>query len=239
MAAIDFDGHREAGIVPELCLPGTAVLRASVLATWADTVSGLAAAGAIAPQVPTTLGLDLQLYRRPERLGRVRASTSVLKAGRSVLVIEVALEGDDDPLGYASVSFMAAPAPAFELPGTEELAAATRARRGHLSVPFAERARCERRGPGVVAIPLHDDGVNATMTMNGGLLALAAEEAACSAMPGATLASLGLHYLRPVRIGPAVATATVHGQLARVEVRDAGAGDRLAVVAAARAFPPG
>ena len=45
-----------------------------------------------------------------------------------------------------------------------------------------------------------------------------------------------MHYLQPVRVGPAVATAEVRGGLGRVEVRDAGQDDRLAVVATTRTF---
>ena len=44
-----------------------------------------------------------------------------------------------------------------------------------------------------------------------------------------------MRYLRPVRIGPAVASAQVRAGLGRVEVRDAGSDDRLAV-AATRTF---
>ena len=51
---------------------------------------------------------------------------------------------------------------------------------------------------------------------------MAAEEAALSLAPGATLASLDLRYLQPVRVGPAVAQADVRDGLGRVEVHDAG-----------------
>ena len=43
-----------------------------------------------------------------------------------------------------------------------------------------------------------------------------------------------MRYLRPVRVGPAVATAQVHDGLGRVEVRDGGSDDRLAVYAITR-----
>jgi acyl-coenzyme A thioesterase PaaI-like protein len=103
-------------------------------------------------------------------------------------------------------------------------------------VPFAQRARCTVREPGVVELPRTPDGLNATGSINGGLLALAIEEAALSLTPGATLCSLALRYLRSVRNGPAVATAAVHHGLGRVEVRDAGDADRLAAVATTRAL---
>src|SRR3546814_16135802 len=78
---------------------------------------------------------------------------------------------------------------------------------GRLAVPFAERASCERRGGGSAALLRREDGLNASGTVNGGLLALVAEEAVLDARPGTTLASLSLCFLRPVRVGPAVATA--------------------------------
>lgn len=68
-----------------------------------------------------------------------------------------------------------------------------------------------------------------------GLIALVAGEAALSLTPGATLSSMALRFLRPVRVGPAVATAQVRAGLGRVEVRDAGGDDRRAVIVTTRA----
>jgi acyl-coenzyme A thioesterase PaaI-like protein len=104
-----------------------------------------------------------------------------------------------------------------------------------LTVPFAERAGCEYRAPGVVAIPMRPDGLNASGTLNGGLLALAVEEAALSISPGRPLDSMSMRYVSPVRNGPAVATAEVCDGLANVVVRDEGRDDRLSVIATTRA----
>jgi hypothetical protein len=41
-------------------------------------------------------------------------------------------------------------------------------------------------------------------------------------LPGETLCSLHLRHLQPVRVGPAVATATVRSGLGRMELRDSG-----------------
>jgi hypothetical protein len=49
---------------------------------------------------------------------------------------------------------------------------------GALRVPFAQRARCERREPGVAVLHRSEDGLNSAGTINGGLVALAVEEAA-------------------------------------------------------------
>ena len=105
-----------------------------------------------------------------------------------------------------------------------------------LTVPFAERAGCAVRAPGVAVLGHSEESLNASNTLNGGLIALACEEAALSLSPGTTLASLDLRYLQPVRVGPAVAEAEVRHGLGRIEVRDAGNENRLCVVATSRTF---
>ncbi len=113
---------------------------------------------------------------------------------------------------------------------------------GPLAAPLAERAGCERLAPGVASLPCEGDRLNAAGTLNGGLIALVVEEAALSAAgrPEATLAVLSLRYLRPVRVGPAVARATVRAGVGEVVVTDRGRDDALAVLATTRTFdePP-
>ncbi len=105
-----------------------------------------------------------------------------------------------------------------------------------LSMPFAERAGCERVAPGKAHLGHADDRLNASNTINGGLIALAVEEAILSLSPGTTLSSLALRYLQPARVGPVVAEAEVREGLGQVEVRDAGNENRLCVVATSRNF---
>jgi acyl-coenzyme A thioesterase PaaI-like protein len=227
--------HGSAEVVPEMWAPGSASVRTSILATWVDHVSGLAAMEALAPRVPVTLELDLHVYGTAPAGGQVQAEARVLKAGRSVVVCGVDLSGEDgEPVALGTASFMAAPDPGLRMPGHISLDAMA-IRRGRLDRPFAERAGCERRGPGVAVLARSDGSLNASGSVNGWLIALAVEEAALSLTPGATLSSLALRYLRPVRVGPAVATAEVRAGLGRVEVRDAGGDDRPAVTATTRA----
>ncbi|MDZ7673991.1 MAG: hypothetical protein U5K30_02840 [Acidimicrobiales bacterium] len=49
---------------------------------------------------------------------------------------------------------------------------------------------------------------------------------------------MSLHYLRPVRLGPARATAQRHGPVAEVMVTDEGRESALAVAATTRLFEP-
>ncbi len=164
-----------------------------------------------------------------------------MKAGRAVVVLAVDFTTDDgEPLGLGTASFVAVPDPglALEIDVTD---LDGRLDGGQpLLLPLAERARCTREAPGRAVLARADDGLNAVGSLNGGLVALAVEEAALSATPGTgaapTLASLALHYLRPVRTGPAVAVADVHAGLGRVLVHDAGRADALAVTATTRTF---
>ena len=222
-------------VVPEMWVPGTDHLRTSILATWVDHVAGLAAIDVLAPRVPVTLELDVHLHDRAPSRGAVRVVARLLKAGRSVVVCGVdASDGRGNPIAIGTASFMVAPDPRVELPsGASADTPVLSARR--LAVPFAERAGCRRDAPGVAVLPRSPDGLNAAGTVNGGLIALAVEEAALSLTPGASLSSMALRYLRPVRTGPAVARADVHAGLGRVEVRDAGGDDRPAVTATTRA----
>lgn len=224
-----------AQVVSEMWVPGTTSLRTSILATWVDHVSGLAAIDVLAPRVPVTLELDVHVYERLPADGTVRALARVVKAGRSVVVCTVDVtDHRGRPLAIGNASFMAAPDPGLELPSrlsVEQMPTTPR----RLRVPFAERAACERRDAGVAVLARSEDGLNAAGTVNGGLIALVVEEAALSLTPGATLSSMALRYLRAVRSGPAVATAEVRAGLARVEVRDAGGDDRAAVTATTRA----
>jgi acyl-coenzyme A thioesterase PaaI-like protein len=225
----------QATVTPEMHVPGTGHVRTSILATWADVLAGHLVALAISPRVPVTLELDVHLYEPPPGDGIVRGVGRMVKSGRSVLVASLEFSSESgEPFGFAACSFMPAPDTRLTMEGLSpdrSLAPATR-----LSVPFAERAGCERRAPGVAVLAKSDESLNASNTLNGGLIALAAEEAVLSLAPGATLASLDLRYLQPVRVGPAVAEADLRDGLGRVEVNDAGNENRLCVVATCRTF---
>lgn len=225
--------HGAAVVVPELLAPGTDGLRTSVLATWVDTVCGRLAVDVLAPRVPTTLELEVHVVAHPPVGGSVLAVGRVVKAGRSVVVAAVdLLDGRGDVVGIGTASFMGAADPSLRMPPLpRRLDAAPPERR--IRVPLAERAGCVRTEPGTAVLPRSDDGLNSSNTVNGGLLALVVEEALLSLVPGRTLASLAMRYLRPVHVGPAVARAALHDRVARIEVCDAANDDRLAVLATA------
>ncbi|WP_328387216.1 PaaI family thioesterase [Nocardia sp. NBC_00416] len=227
--------HGSAIITPQLHVPGTERLRTSVLAAWTDTVTGLLAALTLGPRVPVTLELDVHLYRPAPGSGEIRAVGRKIKAGRSVFVAEVEWSVDGEPFAFGGGSFMVSPNEELRLP--PELSIDMPVSDRLLSVPLAERAGCARSGPGTAVLPRTDDGLNASRTVNGGLIALAAEEAILSLAPGATLSTLGLRYLQPARIGPVVADATLRADVGRATLRDSGNADRITTLATGRLFP--
>jgi acyl-coenzyme A thioesterase PaaI-like protein len=236
VAAQDDAMHGSAHVVPEMWVPRTTAIRMSILASWADVVAGHLAIGLFDPGVPVTLDLDVHLHRPPVDCDEVRMVGCVQKSGRSVSVLSIDIADGGGALGFAHATFMAAPNPSLRMPTIVRDEGLLRPHPPTLEVPFAERAGCERIAPGVASIPLRPDGLNASGTLNGGLLALAVEEAALSATPGATLSSLSMRYAQPVRVGPAVAEADVRDGLGSVVVRDTGREDRLAVIATTRTF---
>ncbi len=227
-----------ATVVPAMHVPGTEQVRISILAAWADVVAGHLAAFTIHPRVPVTLELDVHLFVAPPGAGTVIGVGRVVKAGRSVFVSSVDFTDEDgEPIGFAAASFMPSPDERLTIDiGPMSVDRPPAPRGPELTVPFAERAGCAVRGPGVAVLGHSEESLNASNTLNGGLIALACEEAALSLTPGATLASLDLRYLQPVRVGPAVAEAEVHHGLGRIEVRDAGNDNRLCVAATSRTF---
>ena len=227
--------HGEAQAIAPLLVPELPHVRVSMLAAWADQLLGLLAVRIMAPRVPTTLELDVHLYRAAPGTGAIRGRGRLLKAGRSVLtsVVEFS-DARGEVFAEGAGSFMLAGDPDVRLPHAISLDLPPRA--ASIAEPIAQRAGCERRGPGVAVLPRREDGLNSSNTVNGGLLAVVVEEALLSLAPHTTLSSLGLRYLRPVRTGPAVARARLRHGLGMVELFDEGNENRLAVTATARVF---
>lgn len=222
-------------ITPEMCVPGADVLRASILALWTDVVSGLLVGSVIAPRVPVTLDLAVDVIEDLSPGERLQVTGHVVKAGRSVAFTRVDfLSGSGEPVALGTASFMAAPDVTLSMPSLAESLAMNHQGGGRLSRPYAERVGCSRRAAGVAELPRSEEGLNSSKTINGGFIALLAEEAVLSLEPGTALSSLMMRYLRPARTGPLVATASARAGLATVEVRDTGDEDRLAVTATAR-----
>ncbi|MFN8027929.1 MAG: PaaI family thioesterase [Acidimicrobiia bacterium] len=221
-----------AEVFPEICVPGTTTLRSGVIAAWADLVTGTVAAEAMDPRIALTLDLELQVLA-PAVVGhRITVEAAPVKVGRSVTVCRADFrdESTGAAVAVAYASFMASPDPEHVWgEGFSRMQLD-----GRLAVPLAERMQLAWPAPGVVELPHLPEGLNASGAIQGGLVAVAVEEAAHAvAAPGQTVGMLNLRYLRPFTVGPARATATRDGHLVLVELEDAGAG-KLGAVATVR-----
>lgn len=107
--------------------------------------------------------------------------------------------------------------------------------------PLAEWAGIEPDGIDAVALSVRDELRNPWGILHGGMVALlvdsaAEREASSAGSKEPIVTDVALHFLAPARLGPVRARAhTVgtrpDGRTARVEVRDAGAEDRVVAVA--------
>ena len=230
--------HGSGRVTPEMWSPGTTAVRTSILAAWVDVVCGHLAIGLFDPGVPVTLDLDVHLHRPPVGCDEVEMFAHVQKSGRSVSVLSVDItDGEGRALGFAHATFMVAPNPSLRMPTIVRDEGLLQPHAPALAVPFSERAGVVQSSPGVATVPMRPDALNASGTLNGGILALVIEDAVLSLTPGSTLSSLSMRYAQPVRVGPAVAEAEDSHGLGRIVVRDVGRDNRLAVLATTRTFP--
>lgn len=226
-----------AAATPELCVPEAAVLRPSVLLTWADILTGALANEHTLPQVCMTVDLSVRVALPIRADTEVHAVGRLLKVGRTITFAETvfSVAGDDTPVAVSLSTFVASPRP-------QDVAVSVA--RGDDAIPGrvptapseSVSAMLESRvvAPGVVEVPRHPRVLNWADTVQGGAVAACAEEAVL-ALDGAPVPSeLELRFLGAVREGPMRATAERLGPWVRVTVVDMGNADRLVAVAAAR-----
>jgi uncharacterized protein (TIGR00369 family) len=232
-------------VVPELCADDGSV-RAGALATLVDVIGGGLAATAAQPDWIATADLTLHVVGAATS-GSVAAHARVVHAGRTTVVIEVALHDDaEQEIGLATMSFarlarrdsnpvigettpsgpstMALPdsrltAPLLDMLGIRVVDAA----RGELEAPVAEWC------------------LNSLGAMQGGAVATVIDAAAEAAIRAATseplvVTDLQITYLALGRVGPirsrveVLGTAVGHAR-AHVELLDAGSDSRVTALA--------
>ena len=238
-------------VVPELCTDlGSA--RAGALATLVDVIGGGLAAAAAAPGWIATADLTLHLVRAARPGSTVEARATVLRAGRTTVVIEVALVDADDEqrdIGIATMSFAVLPrrdinpdvSTIRESPSTMALPGSRLAR------PLLDELAVTVRDParGIIEVPVGEWTLNSMGAMQGGVVATVAEVATETAARAATseplvVTDLYVTYLGFGKVGPVtsavdiLATAPGHAS-ARVELVDAGAENRQMTIVHAAA----
>jgi len=231
-------------VVGELCTDqGSA--RAGALATLVDVIGGGLAAGAAAPGWIATADLTLAVVGSARAGAVVEARAQVLRAGRTTVVIEVALVDERErDVGIATMSFAVLPRRETN-PVADDLHASPptmASPTSHLEGPLLEQLGLEVRdaAQGVVEVPVIDWSLNSMGAMQGGVVATVADAAAEAALRAATgrplvVTDLYVTYLGFGRVGPVrsrvdvLGTSAGHGA-ARVELFDAGAENRQMTV---------
>jgi uncharacterized protein (TIGR00369 family) len=234
-------------IVPELCTDRDTA-RAGALATLVDVIGGGLAATAAQPNWIATADLTLHVVRGARPGAVVEARAAVLRAGRTTVVIEVALVDAERDIGVATMSFSVLPRrdvnpDMSEVRGSGPSTMATDTSR--LKVPLLDALEVELRDAraGAVEVPVTDWSRNSMGAMQGGIVATVADIAAEHALRAATgeplvVSDLHVTYLGFGRIGPVRTQAEVldaaagHGR-ARVQIVDAGAEHRLMTLTSA------
>ncbi len=243
----DEEGRRSRAwmpVVTELCTDlGHA--RAGALATLVDVIGGGLAASAAAPGWIATADLTLHLVRAARPGSVVEARAEVLRAGRTTVVIEVALVDEHEhDIGLATMSFAVLPRRDTN-PDVSSIRqpASTMARpESRLAGPLLDQlgVQVRDRARGEIDVPVIDWSLNSMGAMQGGVVATVAEVAAETALRAATneplvvndlyVTYLGFGKVGPVRsIVDVLAAADGHGS-ARVELVDTGAENRQMTV---------
>ncbi|HEY5172470.1 MAG TPA: PaaI family thioesterase [Acidimicrobiia bacterium] len=248
----DADGRRSRArmpIVGELCTDlGHA--RAGALATLVDVVGGGLAAGAAAPGWIATADLTLHLVGGARPGSVVEARAEVLRAGRTTVVIEVALADElDRGIGIATMSFAVLPRRDTnpEIDRVRDSPSTMSTQDSRLARPLLDELGVQVRDAerGVIDVAVVDWSRNSMGAMQGGIVAAVADVAAETALRAATteplvVTDLQVTYLGFGRVGPVrsavevLGTGVGHGS-ARVELVDAGAENRLMTVVHAAA----
>jgi acyl-coenzyme A thioesterase PaaI-like protein len=231
-------------------VPGTDFPHISVLLTFADSVTGLLAGLATAPQISVTVDFRVRILGRAPP-GQYEIDARILRTGRTITVGETAFAapGESAPFAVAVGTFVASPRPVDVRPGHFGSRPVDR-KRPTLSVPFSERVALLMIEPGIGEVLLRPDLTNSTGTIQGGVLGILGEMAAqtlASSETGRTFVvdDLDIRYLRAARVGPARSTARLlalddERATVVVEIHDTGMTDRHVahVIAQCRALDP-
>lgn len=241
-----------APVVPAICTEEGS-LQVGAVATLIDVLGGALTVRAVHPDWIATASLSVHMTGRPSS-DIVAAAGSVIRAGRTMAIIDVDIRGEGgDPakpsrsIGTAMMTFSRLPrredTPALQL-DTDAPEIFDFATHGSgLDRPYRDAAgvRVLDEGAGVAEIEMKDYVRNSVRVLQGGMIAVLADvsgEMAAGHAAGKPLATkdLAIQYLSQGKRGPfrtrvRVLRTTSDTALTRVEVIDRGFEDRVIAVA--------
>jgi acyl-coenzyme A thioesterase PaaI-like protein len=223
-------GEGRASITPMMRSTGS-LARPAVLLTIADCIAGVPAMHVSSPRLAVTLDMTVRIVAGTVG-AELEMTSDVLKQGRNTVASEVRFTdaGSGELAALCYLTFMTSPRPQDASPPVPDAMQFN----GSLPVSFPERVGLRTVSPGITELDRRPFVVQASGSLQGGMVALLAETAAES-LTGRPVLELDARFFTGVRVGPGRATAAVVGDgLVRVEVRDAGNADRLAALVTAR-----
>lgn len=212
---------------------------AGVLTTVIDALGGQLALYAVAPDWMATSALTLHRWGTPA--GTIAYEGTVLRQGRTNLVIEVGAADDAGAFAASTMSFAILPrrpgTPTVDLTGAPQalvMASGDDAGVSSLTDAIGYVVHPDGSGASVAVEPYVRNSFGA---LNGGVLAGLIEVAAVGA-EGGVVRQLTVHYLRQATAGPVAARRRPLGPVGdlaayRVDVTDRGADHRNCAVATA------
>jgi uncharacterized protein (TIGR00369 family) len=212
-------------------------VRAGALLTMADTIGGMCAGLTALPGWVVSTNLMLRTVPGAH-VGPLALESTVLRAGRKAIVTQVEIRDSgagDVPVadGVLTSAVLEPEGGPPDFPRPMQLVPPVS---DEPILPLLEFFSVGAHAQGV-ALPITDRVRNPWGILHGGATAVLVDAAGTHAIgEGAVTADVALHFMRPGRVGPAVARPTVVGERAdghvvRIEVVDAGADDRLMAVA--------
>ncbi len=238
-----------APVVPEICTDRGGV-HVGVVGTLVDVLGASLAIRALYPDWIATAGLSIYLTR-PAISGTVVASGRVIRAGRSINIIDVDISEESSGATHPSTSIGCAIMTFSRLPRRKDtieveadsVSGVTFAVEGSgLSMRYLDEVGLQILDDtaGIVEIKMTDYVRNSFGAIQGGIVALLADIAGQCAARAATgqpliTKDMTIHYLSQGKVGPFLTRArmlrkTNDTALTRVEVVDRGANDRLLMV---------
>ena len=226
----------ELPVTPGLC--DDRGVRIGVLATMVDVGGAGIALHAIAPDWIATADLQTHLIR-PVIDGVLAVECRPLRVGARRVVVEAEMrDGAGVLCGTGRMAFARIPGSATRA----DVSAVTDSHTTRFAMddgdpildPVTDLCGMEIVGPGQIRFDKAPYVENSFGTVNGGVLALAAETAAVSAAGGGSARDLHIHYLEQIGAGPVGVTAAVvrhddAGRLCTVLIEDRGARRLVAV----------
>lgn len=216
---LDIRGTRQADLTTSRIPVRSGVLdsrgvRLGVMATLVDVTGASLALAAVRPDWIATADLSVHVLR-PVDSGTLEARCRLLRMGSRNVVVDATLVDDDgNPCGSGRIAFA-------RIPGSATAASmgATAADAEPVTfsidsgVPLVDSildlCGLQTVGPGKLVFEKAEYIRNSFGTVNGGVLALAAEAAAASASGGGDARDLHIHYLEQTQTGPVAVTAEV------------------------------